>query len=92
MLLEENYKFVSQMLHYSNKFNNFIVCHHKVKLSFHITMTIFLFKTPHYVLQMCPTTLNRPVCLSAKYFVKLLTISQKLINHCIQWRNLQIII
>ena len=33
-------------------FNSFIVCHHK--LSFQVTMTLFLFKTP--VLQMCHTT------------------------------------
>ena len=42
--LEENCKFVNQTLHYSNEFNNIIVCHHK--LSFHITITLFLFKTP----------------------------------------------
>ena len=32
------------MLHYSNEFNNFVVCHHK--LSFHVIMTLFLFETP----------------------------------------------
>ena len=53
--------YVNQMLHYSNKFNNFVVCHHK--LSFYITNTLFLFKTPpppqkkkQDVLQMCHTT------------------------------------
>ena len=38
------------------EFNHFIVCHYK--LSFHVTMTLFLFKTHHNVLQMCHTTFN----------------------------------
>ena len=41
MFLEENCKFVNQTLHYSNEFNNFIVCHRK--LSFHITILHYLF-------------------------------------------------
>ena len=43
-LLSTCFKFVNQKLHYSNEFNNFIVCHHK--LSFHMTITLFIFKTP----------------------------------------------
>ena len=56
-LLKENCKFVSQTLHYSNEFNNFVVCHHI--WSFHVTLSLFLFKNPHPpppphdVLQMC---------------------------------------
>ena len=32
MLLEKHCKIVNQTLHYSNEFNNFIVCHHKLLL------------------------------------------------------------
>ena len=38
-----------QTLHYSNEFNNFMVCFHK--LSFHVIMSLF-FSTPHNVLKM----------------------------------------
>ena len=41
---QEHSKIFNQTLHYSNEFNNFIVCHHK--LSLHVIMTLFLFKTP----------------------------------------------
>ena len=48
----ENCKFVNQKLHYRNELpNNFIVCHHK--LSFLVTMTLFLFQG-----QMCHTTVE----------------------------------
>ena len=43
MILEESCEFVDQTLHYFNELiNNFIVCHQN--FSFHVTMTIFLFK------------------------------------------------
>ena len=54
MLLEQNSEFSNQNFHYFNKINNFIECHHS--LSFHVsdvTMILFLFKTPHNVLQIC---------------------------------------
>ena len=55
MLLDENCKCVNQTLPCSNEFNYFIVCHHK--LSFYVTITLFLFKTPtHFFLQMSHTT------------------------------------
>ena len=52
-----NTNLLIKTLHYSNKFNNhFIVCYNN--LSFHFTMTLFLFKTHHNVLQMCDSTFN----------------------------------
>ena len=59
MLSEENYKYVNQTLHYySNEFNNVIVCHHK--LSFHVTVTLIRFKTPHDGrIQMCPANFKQ---------------------------------
>ena len=62
MLLEENCKFINQTLQYSNEFNHFIVCHHK--LPFRVTMTLILFSTPpppHNVLQTCHATFKGPI-------------------------------
>ena len=55
--MKKKFKFVNKMLHYSSEFNNLIVCHHK--LSFHVAMTLFLFKTPTIVCKrVCHTTLK----------------------------------
>ena len=43
MLLEENFKFVNQMLHYTVAINSTILFH---SFCFMITVTLFLFKTP----------------------------------------------
>ena len=43
-LENKRYTFVNQTLHFSNELNNFIVCH--LKLSFHDTIALILFKTP----------------------------------------------
>ena len=42
--LRRKCKFVHQTLLYGNEFNNSYNCHHN--LSFHVTVTLFLFKTP----------------------------------------------
>ena len=41
---KENCNIFNQILHYSNEFNKFIICHHK--LSFHFTMTLIVLRPP----------------------------------------------
>ena len=64
-LLGDICKFVNQTLHYSNKFNNIIVCHWKC----HFTITLFLFQDPHNAFQMCHTTFNYDLIIFAVSFV-----------------------
>ena len=81
MLSEENCELFNQMC-YCSEFKIFIACHHK--LSFHVTMTLFLFKTLNCVLQMCRITFKgdlQTICrFSYMKVFKLITLGTKFKN------------
>ena len=74
MLLEENSKSASQT--WIKAINSIISYFTNINLSFHVTIILFLFKTPRDVLQMCHITFNIEIieihasCMTWQYLSK----------------------